>query len=410
MARSIANRTFRIVLFSTLFSLYIALALGWWGLEHLEAAMLEAEYTLEVEYFDKYGDKHAPLRIDTAQVTVVYQPKDSALTSDLPIIFHKLPIPFKGEVDALGTEYMVITHAFPEGTFYLAKTLQLFEDQEEQTINTVLAVALVVGLIGYLLALMASRNISAPVTRLTTELRKAKAETTGARIKTDYADQELNEIALATNDYIRGIEEGLKHQRSFLSMASHELKTPVSVILGATSVIESREQLHANDKITLKRIKDAAEEMSNNIQALLNLSRQSKNLNMRRVLWRELFTELEKDLQLSTPSSAHRLRFTNDADCAAMEMDPVLVKMLLNNLIHNALNYTSGNVVVTLKDDGLTVSDEGVEAEKNPAESWSTSGLGLYIVDQLCQQLKWHYQIIPKSGGSCVNIIFQATQ
>lgn len=412
MARSIASRTFVIVFFSTLVSLCASLIFSWWGLENLESTMLEAENRIEIEYFEKYGNKDTPMRVNTAQMISVYLPNGFDKSEELPVVFQNVSVPFQGEVRALGTDYIVITHAFAEGKFYIAKNLQLFEERESIFVVDVLILVAVICIIAFGLAMLASRNISGPIVRLTTRLRNLNTQATDTRMNADYADRELNEIANAMNHFLTGIEDAIKRERTLVSMASHELKTPVSVVLGAAHVIEARGKLDPNDVITLKRIIDAANEMSANIHALLNLARHSKTMTIESYRWSELFQSIQEDYQLQSPDIAKRLRFVLNAASDEMMADRVLTKMLLHNLISNALNYTQGNVVVTLSIASLTVSDEGasIADDGQSPQPWQTSGLGLYIVDLLCKQLEWRYEIIPSSEGSCVRVFFDSAR
>lgn len=408
VTRSIASRTFRIVFYSTIISLGVSLGFAWWALETLEGTMLEAENRIEIEHFDQYGDKDKALRINTANMNSLYLPNSLIESEELPIVFQNIPVPFQGEVEVLGSNYVVITHAFAEGRYYLAKNIQLFEDREETFIVVILILSVLICLSAFALALLAGRYISGPVVRLTSQLKGLETENTTVRISTDFPDSELNEIATALNHFLDGLEDSIKRERTLISMASHELKTPVSVIRGAAQVIEARGNLDPGDVITLNRIIDASGEMAANIHALLNLARRSKTETIETCLWSELFHSIREDYQFQDPALAKRLRLVNVDTPDKMIADKVLVKMLLHNLIGNALNYTSGNVVVELHAAWLIVLDEGATATNHhqPTQPWQTSGLGLYIVDLLCKQLGWRYEIIPGPGGSCVKVLF----
>lgn len=409
MPRSIASRTFLIVFYSTLISLCASLGFAWWALENLESTVLEEDNRIEVEYFDKYGEKDKPLRVTTAQMIGVYQPKAHKNDAELPLVFQNVPVPFQGEIEALGKDYVVITHAFPEGNYYLAKNLQLFEEHEEHVIEAVLILALVICILALGLAMVASKNISGPVLRLTTQLKNLNSGSAGARLSGNYVDAELNEIANAMNHYLSGMEDVIQRERMLISMASHELKTPVSVVLGAARVIEERGRLGADDAVTLQRIADAANEMSANIHALLNLARRSRETVMESYRWSELFDSIAEDYRIQDPHLADRLQLVPGKAADEMQADRVLVKMLLNNLIGNALNYTQGRVVVELQGDCLLVSDEGAASLTDGAvpPPWQASGLGLYIVDLLCKELGWKYEILPGPEGTRIRVRFK---
>ncbi len=405
MPRSIATRTFHIVLLSTLLSLCLSLGFAWWGLENLELTMLEAENQTEIEYFHEYGDKSTPQRVNTAQMISLYLPNNLIDHEELPLIFRGLSVPYQGEVELLGTDYIVITHAFPEGRFYIAKNLQLFEEREEALIINVLILSTTICMIAFLLALLASRNISRPIVQLTTQLRQLDSVANHARLRESYQDSELKQISSAINHYLQRLDESIKRERSLISMASHELKTPIAVVLGATHVLESRNQLEANDQKTLRRIKDAAQDMSNNISALLNLARQTQEAPTDTVCWSELLDSIHQGYQLQDAKLASRLTFIRENSKNEITSNQALVKMLLHNLINNALNYTQGNVVVHLDDTTLTITDQGAGFTDSPENAQpQSSGLGLFIVNLICRQLHWNYEINSSAQGTSVSV------
>lgn len=408
MPHSIAQRIFRLFFFVNLAFLSAILVFAWWALEDLEETMLESDRQVELQYFADNGEKDKPQHISTGLLISAFIPNGFDTSNYLPVLFEKIPVPFQGEIEFLDKEYSVVTQAFPEGNYYLAKDLELFEEREDTLILYVLTLALLIGVSCYLLARLFSRRIATPVLRLASAIGAIDGQNSTARLEANFVDAELNEVAAAINSYRERIDAGMAREKNLISLASHELRTPVSVVLGAARIIESRNRLNADDAKTLQRIITAAEEMSANIRTLLALVRQGKaELPPESFAIGDLLAALCADYCLEQPANAPRLQLQRHSPPVMVTANKALVRMLLHNLISNALSHTQGNVLIRELPGCITVCDSG-DANAKPvlAEPGSapTSGLGLYIVSLACEQLGWQLELADVEGGTCVNV------
>lgn len=414
-AKPIAKRIFQIVLFWNFISLVIILMFSWWSLESLESTSIEADRRIELEYFDHYGDKHKPQRIQSSQLISIFQPVDLQNPEALPIVFQGLPIPFQGEKDVLGKSYSVITHKFPEGTFYIAKDLRLFEEQEEVLVGSVLLLAIGITITSLGFAFFASKKISGPITVFTTSIAHLRSGEAGVRIEQNFADSELNQIAAAVNSLIEQIDARIKQEKNFIAMASHELRTPIAVVLGAVNVLEKRGHLGDEDEKTLQRIKTAINEMSENTQSLLSLVRASKNRsNYYPFNLAELIQKLCNNYIAENIETAQRLQYHVETESVLIHSDPILVRILVHNLVSNALQHTVGPVTIKQYADHLEVHDQGAaigmftrvtDAPDIPA----SAGLGLYIVRLACEALGWRLSLTNHAPGNHIQLWFNRT-
>ena len=94
---------------------------------------------------------------------------------------------------------------------------------------------------GTLVALLAgyflSNRILQPIRNLTQTARKIEVERMDKRIEVPPAQDELSELALTFNHMLDRLERGFNQQQRFVSDASHELRTPVTVILGYSDLL-----------------------------------------------------------------------------------------------------------------------------------------------------------------------------
>ncbi len=194
-----------------------------------------------------------------------------------------------------------------------------------------------------------------------------------------------------------------EQQRHFLSMLTHELKTPLSVIRLRLGAIHPTPRMQTHAKQAVNDI-DAIVE-----RCALVSQMDEKTSPLQRVPCHmdELLGEL-----LSQQPSAHRVRLQRAADAVAIciPSDPLLLRTVLGNLIENALKYSppGGTVQINLA-LGTQGGDRGVRIQiQNAAGAaglpslthvfkkyyrapgayqQSGSGLGLYIVKALTERL-----------------------
>lgn len=409
---SISSRIFKIVLFGNLLVLILILGLSWFALENLEETVIEIDRQSELEYFQKYGDKSQPHEIHTSRMIRIFQPHHQKSNDTLPIVFQGIPIPFAGEVDAAsGGYYNVITHDFPEGIFYLAKNLSVFEEHEERAIFIMVVLFFVLVLFSLILSFVASKKISRPIINFSLEIDSFKNNIDSHVIRTDFVDSELNDIAIAINRLLVQIENATERERKLIAMASHELRTPVAVISGAADVMKNRGTLTADNEVTLDRIIMAAKEMKDNIHSLLYLAKKTSVTKIPETFTLSgLIFDLIESYRFEAPDSLKRLDLNFPASENPVCADKALVRMLLHNLLSNALNHTQGQVTVAFNDGYLDIIDEGNQSEPAaiPSSDFSkpdnATGLGLYIVHLASETLGWRYESLRVDNKSLVRI------
>lgn len=212
---------------------------------------------------------------------------------------------------------------------------------------------------------------------------------------------------------IENLKEEQKQKNDFLSMASHELRTPVTTIKGYGQIVE-RLLEEKNDLQTLdfvKRMSKQVNRLNTLITDLLDITRMQKGGLVR---YESVFNldglvkEVSDDLQKT--SRTHQIKDSLDANLN-ITGDKDKLSQVLNNLISNAIKYSPGadkiivstqivkdGVQLSVQDFGIGISTEGQQRVfeqfyRVAGENQSTfegMGIGLYI----CAE------IIKKEGGS----------
>ncbi|WP_165933818.1 sensor histidine kinase [Aquabacter spiritensis] len=196
----------------------------------------------------------------------------------------------------------------------------------------------------------------------------------------------------------------LREQRHFLTMVSHEFRTPLAAIQVAIASLEPRvADMDAAVRREARRIARAARRMSHLIDAFLTeevLDRRVMHLRRARTDVAALVMEICQDMAHQTGRDILAETHLADADRAILEADADLLRAAVENLVGNAVKYGGGPIRARLAQVGeglsLAVTDSGpaIPETEQPflfdryfrgagANSQSGLGIGLNIVQRI---------------------------
>ena len=213
--------------------------------------------------------------------------------------------------------------------------------------------------------------------------------------------------------------ESERLRNSLLSALSHDLRTPLTVLVGlADSLTRARPPLPPRHGEAAVAIRDQSLRISSLVHNLLDMARlQSGKVQLRKE-WQPLEEVVGSSLKsLETPLTRHRITTRLPADLPLLAFDAVLIERVLVNLLENAIKYAPGKdilieahrtgdvVEVAVADDGpgLPVGDaETLFAmfERGRHEAGNTGvGLGLAISRAIVEVHGGRIQAMANPGG-----------
>ena len=138
---------------------------------------------------------------------------------------------------------------------------------------------------------------------------------------------------------------------TLLNSLSHELRTPISAIIGAVDILkENRNKLSdANQMELLSEIDIATIRLNRQVNNLLNMSRLETGTIKLNLDWcdpNELIYSVIQKLKLV--NSKHNIVFEADENLPLIKVDAGLVEQILQNIVHNAIQYTPNGTTVTI--------------------------------------------------------------
>lgn len=241
----------------------------------------------------------------------------------------------------------------------------------------------VAGGLGYLVAGGGLR----PIERMRARAATISVRTAGERLPVPAADDELRRLALTLNEMIERLDDGLQRERRFVAEASHDLRTPLALMLTEVELALARPRppeeltaaLHSIDHEVRRLIALAEDLLDRAGSGEPDLTIESCPVDLvalaAHVVERFKAAAGDRAIELTAPRPVKVLGDATRLDRA------------VSNLIDNALRHGDGRIEIEIRptDEGaeLTVTDEGPGFAGDDASSTAPDGLGLAIVREI---------------------------
>lgn len=241
---------------------------------------------------------------------------------------------------------------------------EIFHSLAYILISAIFASVAVASAVGWFLAKKALR----PVTEITKLARKIEAENLNERITIDVPRDEIGQLAITMNEMIERLEKSFNQIKQFTADASHELKTPLTILKGEMEIaLRSKGGIDEMRRALTSSLEEI-DRMNYIVRNLLDLAKMDVERG------RAATHEVSLD-RIVSERCEHFRRHALDSGVglAILKNSPVLIRgdsvrisQLVYNLIDNALKYTpsGGHVEVMLTEEEkmavLRVADTGI--------------------------------------------------
>ena len=214
---------------------------------------------------------------------------------------------------------------------------------------------------------------------------------------------EVGDLVVAFNELIDRVDELEEKRRSFVSDASHELKTPLSIIkLLSDSLIQTP---HPDPEFLREFLGDMGaevERLTRIVQRLLDLTKmdQTNSLNIDMVSIAEITSEIFEKLKPLAQNKEISFTLLNPSDDVLVPVDRDSITEAIYNICDNSIKYTEnggsvkmevmrdlGNVLIRITDTGIGIPKDEIQkifdrfyrVDKARARDTGGTGLGLSI-------------------------------
>lgn len=216
----------------------------------------------------------------------------------------------------------------------------------------------------------------------------------------------------------RRLQEVDQMKDDFVSMAAHELRTPLAIIRGYVDILKDIKNLEEKDKENLRRIDISAKGLNALIGDILDVSRLEQGrmtFEFQDVDLRTTLSAITESFQTIAKDKGLSLSYSSGENIPKISADPERLRQVLTNIIGNALKYTpSGSVNVRLSfellkkkiyvrvsDTGLGISAEDQKrlfekffrVKSAETDTITGTGLGLWITRQIILSMKGNVSV-----------------
>lgn len=235
-------------------------------------------------------------------------------------------------------------------------------------------------------------------------------------------DKELQGLELAVNNLIDRMRESYRQQSRFVSDASHELRTPISVIQGYANMLD---RWGKEDETVLEEgieaIKHESEHMSTLVEQLLFLARSDSGKNKmvkERISLGGLVREVYEESMMIDETHRYDLREPSEPE-VWLNGDATMLKQTMRILADNAMKYTKerdeilfsfgkseGEVFFSVQDSGVGMKEQDVahiferffRSDEARHSGTGGTGLGLSIAKWIVDKHGGHFEILSREG------------
>ncbi|WP_235861762.1 sensor histidine kinase [Pseudovibrio brasiliensis] len=219
-------------------------------------------------------------------------------------------------------------------------------------------------------------------------------ETSAVEQRPDFHYDELNKIGDHLSNAARRLGRFVEREHSFLRHASHELRTPITIISGNASVMEKIATDDKQRKVT-ERIKRASHSMQTIVATLLWLGReQEPNPDLEKVDLAEILEEVIEDHRYLLCGKEIELHVHLPE--IVVDAPRVPLSIIAANMVRNAFQHTQqGPIEISISARDILIRNQSAELSEQESEIVfeESYGVGLSLIKRIARRLNWEFQL-----------------
>lgn len=316
-----------------------------------------------------------------------------------------------GLLNKLGSNYYIMAVQKEDITYYVCQWIGfstppgIFGWNSMENIRSLIVLSCVIGIGIAIVLWLIAKHITRPMFALSLWTKNLDKE----KIENDIPDfhyQELNELASLLREKFTAEQENMKREQEFLHNASHELRTPITIISQNIEVLNKvhsidTKQARMMENKAVKRLGRAANNISALMETLLWIgSKKTIDLPRKEIQLDRFLNEMIESLAFLLKGKHIKLDIQTSP--AVINVPEAPLRIILANLIRNAFHHTSGGTVIIHQTAGV-ISIINDDIENNNKDNLGF-GFGLSLTAKLIDKMDWSYQNEARPGGHKVII------
>ncbi|PHN02466.1 HAMP domain-containing sensor histidine kinase [Flavilitoribacter nigricans] len=316
------------------------------------------------------GEKELILPVDTTQRELLY---DASALNYPDEFFNRIFEQHYGQIKIGSVYHTGILYPDNSGNYIVIVSAR---DQagsaEMRRLLNILILSFLLGLVlTYFVGTFYSDRVLRPISAITDRANEISATNLHLRLLTSNTKDELNELATTFNHMLDRLETSFETQNNFINNASHELRNPLTAILGETEIALNKDRSGGEYRQSLETVQNEAQRLDLLVKSLLKLAQtglEDKRLIIAPLRIDELLIQVKQQLDTVQPGNQVKIDFSGlpeESDYLLVQGNESLLTVALNNILDNACKFSENQEVIVRiragkKSASIEVSDRGV--------------------------------------------------
>lgn len=294
--------------------------------------------------------------------------------------------------------------------------------------NILLTVLLISSFIIFGLLWWNAKMITKPLQDMVDRMQEISPKDLHLRLSERKGNDELAQAINYFNQMVERLEISFNSQKTFIANASHELKNPLTAIMGECEVMQMKEFTPDEYKTAIERIESEIERLNILVNNLFRLAQTDLDISEAGAEQLDIVGELQSVIYYFEHSKYKgRISFTNNEAVFHIRSNKHLLFVALQNIIDNACKYSDGQVEIqTFKNKHgfhILVIDKGLGIPSDEKDrvfetfyrarnthSYKGSGIGLSLAHKILKLSGADIKIkSAENSGTTVSIIWGST-
>jgi signal transduction histidine kinase len=249
-----------------------------------------------------------------------------------------------------------------------------------------------------------------PIEQIINNLKEIKAKDLRKRLERLENGDEIDSLSSEINNLLQRLEISFDKIYQFSSDASHELKTPLTIIRGEIEIALRKDRSNHEYKETLKNCLDEVVIIQQTVNDLLYLAKieEQNSLNYEEIYLDEVILDSIKELKPFAKLKEVEIQ-SSIKDASTIKGNSKLIKIAINNILKNAISFSQKksnvlinnfikdeSIYIVIEDFGIGISEDDLKkifekfyrTDKSRNKNSGGTGLGLSISQKIIHNHK----------------------
>jgi signal transduction histidine kinase len=271
-----------------------------------------------------------------------------------------------------------------------------------------------------------SGQVLSPIKDINRQIKAIKAESI-EKISYPHLDEELQELISAINEMLLRLGKSFRSQREFIEYASHELKTPLSVMMAKTDLILSDTKLSKDNTNLLYEIQSKIDYLNDLINDLSLLSLSKEHLEFEAISIKSILDTVLNNVSNKAKQKSINIILKSKNLDQKIKLVPILITQAMENIIENAIQYSQQDsqveietkiqktfLTITIKDNGIGIPEQLIHrlfdkfyrVDSSRSKHTGGRGLGLTLTKAIIELHNGTIKVQSKEGQGTIFTLY----